>query len=299
MKKKIVFLTSLFLSLSTFGADGNIDISNPENVVVKDVNVLPEPDLILTYKKVDEAKIKDIKMKIYYPNGVKPKKPLPAAIFFGGGGWNSANAKQFSMTSRVLADLGMVSIFADYRTKSTMGRDAPDVCVEDAKSAVRYVRENAAELGVNPDMIATGGGSAGGHVAIATALLDKFDSPKDNLEISCKPNLLLLYNPVMDNSEYGYGYTRVKKLFPDISPFHNLTKDVPPSLVMVGTLDTLCKAEMCKKYKEYLDANGVDCQLYIFEGKKHSFFNPWSGKDIYLEVTNKVIAFLRKHKYLN
>ena len=53
---------------------------------------------------------------------------------------------------------------------------------------------------VDPNKIAAGGGSAGGHVAAATGICNGFEDPADNnIEISSKPNALLLFNPVYDN----------------------------------------------------------------------------------------------------
>jgi acetyl esterase/lipase len=74
----------------------------------------------------------------------------------------------------------MVAMVADYRVKSRNNVTA-NKCVADAKSAIRWVREHASELGVDPNKIAAGGGSAGGHLAAATATLSKFDEANENL----------------------------------------------------------------------------------------------------------------------
>lgn len=56
------------------------------------------------------------------------------------------------------------------------------------------------------------GGSAGGHLAAAIASIDGFNDATDDLSVSCKPNLLVLFNPVLDNGPEGYGYDRVKSI---------------------------------------------------------------------------------------
>ncbi len=330
MKKTVLILLSLAISMTSFakGDAKRVVIDDISKIDSLDEQYVPEPDKVIIYKQIPEfimpalsdkqkesakkkaktrgkpvdsskeGKAFNPTLKVYYPNSKKPKSPVPCAIFFGGGGWNNVHPTQFSLISRVLSDLGMVAINADYRSKKTMGKDDPTKSVEDAKSAVRYVREHAEELGINPNMIAVGGGSAGGHVAAATAFLDSYESPKDNLDISCVPNLLVLFNPVMDNSPEGYGNARVKDIFPAISPFHNIKDNIPASIVFVGTLDDFCKYTMCEKYKEILDSKGVDCELYVYEGQKHSFFNYFKGREMYMDTLKKLLNFMQKHKYI-
>ena len=92
--------------------------------------------------------------------------------------------------------------------------------------------DNAARLGIDPDRIAAGGGSAGGHVATATGTLSKLDDPNDDQTISSRPNALLLYNPVYDNGpDGGWAHDRVKDYWEDISPAHNIDAQTPPAIV--------------------------------------------------------------------
>ena len=120
----------------------------------------------------------DVKLMIYRftPAGHKPGDKRAAAVFFFGGGWNGGTPKQFEAHSRYLASRGMVAFVADYRVKSRQKTD-PFACVEDAKAAVRYLRGHAAELGVDPERIAVGGGSAGGHLAACTGILEGCPKP--------------------------------------------------------------------------------------------------------------------------
>ncbi|MEM8713895.1 MAG: alpha/beta hydrolase fold domain-containing protein, partial [Planctomycetota bacterium] len=87
----------------------------------------------------------------------------------------------------------------------------PTTCVEDGKSAVRWIREHAAEIGVDPGRLAAGGGSAGGHVAAAIATVNGFNADQDDLSVSCVPEALVLFNPVFDNGPGGYGHDRVQE----------------------------------------------------------------------------------------
>lgn len=113
------------------------------------------------YKTVGEVKLP---IYIFAPPDHKPTDRRPAIIFFFGGGWTSGTPRQFEPQCRYLASRGMVAMTADYRVFSRHGTLAVK-CVEDAKSAIRWVRANASRLGVDPKRIAAGGGSAGGHIA--------------------------------------------------------------------------------------------------------------------------------------
>ena len=117
------------------------------------------------YKKTKQA---DLELVVHYPSGWKETDKRPAIVFFFGGGWTGGKIEQFEPQASHLASRGMVAVRADYRVKSRHGV-TPKECVEDAKSAMRWVRQNAAQLGVDPDRIVAAGGSAGGHIAACTA----------------------------------------------------------------------------------------------------------------------------------
>ena len=117
------------------------------------------------YKKTKQA---DLAIHVHFPPAWKKEDKRPAIAFFFGGGWTSGTVKQFEPQAAYLASRGMVAARTDYRVKSRHNV-TPDACVEDAKSAVRWLRQNAAMLGIDPDRIVASGGSAGGHIAACTA----------------------------------------------------------------------------------------------------------------------------------
>lgn len=96
------------------------------------------------YKKTPQA---ELKIQIWSPK--EPGAKRPAVVFFFGGGWTSGSVTQFSKQAAYLAGRGMVAACADYRVKSRHGV-TPDACVEDAKSAVRWLRASAERLGTEP-----------------------------------------------------------------------------------------------------------------------------------------------------
>ena len=132
----------------------------------------------------------------------------------------------------------MVAICAEYRV-SSRHKTSPRECVQDGKSAMRWVRSHSSELGIDPHRIAAGGGSAGGHVAAATATVKGFDEPGEDITVSARPDALVLFNPVYDNGPKGYGHDRVKDYWKEFSPLHNLDKTTPPTIVFLGTEDKL------------------------------------------------------------
>ena len=125
------------------------------------------PDHTVVYKAVEGD---DLALHVFLPRGWKRGDRRPAIVFFFGGGWVGGTPAQFYPHNRYFALRGMVAISAQYRTRNSHGSD-PFACIADGKSAMRWVRAHADEFGIAPDRIAAGGGSAGGHVAASTALL--------------------------------------------------------------------------------------------------------------------------------
>ena len=148
------------------------------------------------YKKAGE---RELKLTIVNPPDWKAQDQRPALVFFHGGGWVGGGPTQFTQHSDYLATRGMVCIQVEYRLIAKGDQGPPIDCVHDAKSAMRWVRGHAAELGIDPHRIAAGGGSAGGHLAAFVGMVDGLDDPQDDLKISPKANALVLFNPVFDN----------------------------------------------------------------------------------------------------
>ncbi len=99
----------------------------------------------------------------------------------------------------------MVCISAEYRIESKHGT-SPIESTLDAMHAMQTVRARAAELGIDPNCIAASGGSAGGHLAASVASVGGFEDTSDDLKnVSPRPNALLLFNPVLDTTVYGFG----------------------------------------------------------------------------------------------
>lgn len=264
------------------------------------VKTIIPPQDTSSVKEVVYKTIGDVNLKLimYYPSGVKSKKPLPAIVFFFGGGFINGSPTQFRPHAAYLASRGMIAITAEYRVESRH-KTTPFDAVADAKSAIRYVRIHAKELGVDPGRIAAGGGSAGGHLAAAAGNLPGLDEKSEDLSVSSKPNALVLYNPVFDNGPEGYGYDRAGDRYREISPIHNISKGAPPTIVFLGTKDALVPVATAEKYKMLMENIGSRCDLMLYEGQAHGFFNSGKGNNRYfLETLYESDKFLTSLGYL-
>jgi len=145
-------------------------------------------------KKVVYKTIGEVKLHLHVFRPAEKKSNTPTIVFFFGGGWNHGTPGQFEQQCRYLASRGMVAMTAEYRIRNMHGTRAK-ACVEDGKSAVRWIRSNAKKLRVNPNQIAAAGGSAGGHVAACTGVIKGFEAKDEDSKISSIPNAMILFNP--------------------------------------------------------------------------------------------------------
>jgi acetyl esterase/lipase len=233
------------------------------------------------YKTIGDVKLK---VYIYEPKGHKAGAKRPAIVFFFGGGWRGGTPKQFQEQCRYLASKGMVAMTADYRVSSRQGTK-PVHCVRDGKSAVRWVRENAKRLGIAPGRIAAGGGSAGGHVAGCTGTLPEHDESGENAKVSSVPNAMVLFNPVLITAEAAglktFGGDRLEKLTERLgvedpktmSPYHNIRKGLPPTLVLHGKADTTVPYLTAEAYVKQATNTGLRAELAGYDDMPHGFFN--------------------------
>lgn len=248
------------------------------------------------YKIVNED---TLKLQIFNPEKFKKRKKYSTMVFFFGGGWNGGSITQFESQANYFAARGMVTVLVDYRVKSRQNT-TPFDAVEDAKSAMRFLRLNSKKYGINPKKMVASGGSAGGHLAAATSLITGLNDKNDDLTVSSKANALVLYNPVIDNSEEGYGYDRIGERYLEISPMHNITKGAPPTLFLLGSKDVLIPASTAYEYKAKMEAKGSRCDVIIYEGQGHGFFNQWKkeGPKYYNETTKEADIFLESIGFL-
>lgn len=160
-----------------------------------------------------------------------------------------------------------------------------------------FLKKNAISLCIDPEKILAGGGSAGGHLAAATAFCGNINHPKDDLSVSSVPKALILFNPVVDNSLEGYGFNRVKDYYEDFSPIHNIKKNAPPTIFFLGTEDNIISVETAQKFKEKMEAVGARCDLFLYTGQKHGFFNS-QHKEYFEKTMVETVTFLKSLGYI-
>ncbi len=243
----------------------------------------------VVYKKVAD---RELSLLIDKPADWKVSDKRPAIVFFFGGGWVGGRATQFQKQSEYLATRGMVGVRVQYRVIPKGDKGPPTVCCADAKSAMRYVRSHAAELGIDPHRIAASGGSAGGHLAAFTGLVSGLDDPQDDLTVSCKPDAMVLFNPVFNNGPGQWGHERVGNRFMEFSPTHHVTKDAPPTIVFLGDTDKLIPASVLKDFEADMKKVGVRCDAHIYPKAPHGFFNHDPHFTLTLIETDKFLASL-------
>ena len=237
-----------------------------------------------------------VRLFVVKPDGWQTGDRRPALMFFFGGGWTTGTPANSIGWAKSAAKLGMVGIAPDYRTK---GRNdtSPLASVADSRAALHWVQEHAAELGIDPARIAVGGNSAGGHVALWTAITaappgsDEKESPR------LKPAALILFSTVSDTSpQNGYTPKRFSADATALSPLHQLDAKMPPVLAFHGDADKTVPLRQALALRDRLVATGNVCELHIVPGGGHNFGNDvpeWREKSREL-----MIEFLKKQGLL-
>lgn len=229
------------------------------------------------YKTIGDV---ELRLHVFRSAAHEPDDRSPAVVFFYGGGFLFGDVRRFQTQATHLALRGLVTVLVDYRVRCRHGSTIMD-SVTDGKSAMRWVRGHADELGIDPNRIAAVGSSAGGLIAVATALVPAFDDPND-ADVDPRPNALILYAPgldaaspaVIENLTNGWG-SAVADRARDFSPIDHLDRGLPPTIIFQGTADTLAPTteEFCRRAR-VLEAQ---CDVVLYPGAPHGFTEVWLG----------------------
>ena len=273
------------------------------SIFARDTTVIREERI---YKTVDG---KQLKADVFYTSETQKILLNPAIAFFHGGGWAYGSPSEFYTTCIRYAKKGFITFSFQYRLSITEDGTVPhpDItlveCVKDARSALRWVRENAASFHIDPDKIIAAGQSAGGQLALSTAMFDDINEKSDNLDISPVPNALLLFSSNLNTIEAWADWLmgeRRNEIW-SVSPYHSLRPGLPPAIEFHGTEDCMVPIYILNLFKEKTISLGNYFESVVFEGRGHYL---GEGNEKYATYFDEAILeqtdqFLEKFGFLN
>ena len=241
---------------------------------------------------------RELKCDIYKPQNLK--NPTPVVLFFHGGGWRMGNKDMMESPALHLSNKGYVCIASEYRLNTESRWPAQ---IEDVKAAIRWIRANAEELGINPEMICLQGHSAGAHLALhaaGTPNIKAFSGKGGNpgIEESIAATAVF-YAPVRFSmpGEKLSGASPLRALMGNdsgsaeeakqASPIEYVSANFPPTLLLHGTGDKTVPPSSSMRMYEALTAVKANVELHMLSGLPHGF----ARRGSYLAVYQDEIDF--------
>jgi acetyl esterase/lipase len=247
----------------------------------------------------------------------RPRDRLPAVVWIHGGGWESGDKRGgFSETlGPILAGAGYVVLSVNYRLSDAARFPAQ---LHDVKAAVRWVRANADELGVDPDRIGVWGHSAGGHLAAlvgTTGDLPELEGASGTVGVSSRVQAVIALSPATDFLEIPEGWPFVEprrateklvggtleeraELVRLANPITHIRPDAPPFWIVHGEADGVVPVQQGIKLYDELVAAGVDAQLEVLPDADHWFASASRGvttADALQRIGASAIAFFDRY----
>ncbi|MBI2513222.1 MAG: alpha/beta hydrolase [Opitutae bacterium] len=259
----------------------------------------------------DEAKIKPVGTATVYktvagrelhayvlnPPDWKSSDHRPAIVFFHGGGWEIGHGAptQFNAQGEYFSSRGAVCVQIEYRLIASNREEAPLAACQDAKSAIRWVRSHAADLGVDPERIVASGGSAGGQLAAFVGMVEGTDDPADDPKVSSRPAATVMFNPALLQPSAADSKNLPPELierYASISPYLHVSKDDAPGLILVGSRDPVLPGAVLQSFQERCRAAGLKMEAVVYPGEGHGFFGLKRSADRFFETTVEMDKFL-------
>jgi acetyl esterase/lipase len=258
-----------------------------------------QPAHQFTYKQTAQG---PLSLVVDYPADWKTANQRPAIVFFSAGAWTTESIDQFSRQAAYFASRGMVAIRVHIRVAAVQHTE-PNAAVEDARTALRWIRAHASDLGVDPHRLVAAGGSSGGHVAACTVQCVLNAPVGEDTTISSRPDAMVLFNPILDlvtAIRFRPGpaaspalvmswqaLQRFTTLIADtvlqsrLSPARHVSHGDPPTLVFFGDRDLLLVQG--RAYVAAMVADSVHAELFVADSVSHGFFNmsPWYERTLY------------------
>ena len=211
------------------------------------------------------------------------EKYRPAVLFIHGGGWIEGDRSQLRGYGILLARLGFVCMCNSYRLSNESIWPAQ---IQDVNCAIRYLRANATDLGLDPDRIGVSGNSAGGHLSLMAAATNYdqiFEGEGGNNEVSSKIKAvcaiyppttirqLEMVNPLENAFLMLMGKEAKKEDYDKASPLNYVTEDYPPCMLIHGSTDSVVRLKDSTKFYEKLIEFNRPASLHIFSEEEHAF----------------------------
>ncbi len=230
-----------------------------------------------------------VRLDIYRPrDGVPDGKRLPGVIQVHGGGWilGSRSEQGIPLLNHLAAN-GWIGFNVDYRLspRATLPEHVIDI-----KRAIAWVRENADDLGVDPERICITGGSAGGHLTALAALTASDRSLQPGFEDADTSVLAAVpFYGVYDLTDRQHFYPQfhdwlfekivlkasladAEDIYRSVSPTYRIGDDAPAFLVFHGDQDTLVPVEDARAFVKRLEHVSKNNVLYVeMPGAEHAF----------------------------
>ena len=202
---------------------------------------------------------------IFRPKAFDASKTYATLAAFHGGGWIVGDAGFTISSAKHAAENGLIGFSVEYRLSN---RDdiTPAEAMQDVRDFIKWLRQNATNLSINPNQIIAKGLSAGGHLVSAISVLQK--APES------VPNAVILVSPALDTRD-GYFKSLVKKGVNSstLSPLENLSANMkmPRTLLLQGRTDNLTPTKYAEEFDAKMKAFNYDCELVIYENCGHLF----------------------------
>ena len=265
-----IFTCFIFLFLLSTLSCGKKDIpGEPANTEINPVfgDTSKKDFFTVVYK---DSVSPELKADIFIPKNFNSGEKLPVLITFHGGAWIGGTPAYMHNQCWIFSQKGFLSIAPWYRVKNSHGT-TPLECMIDAKSIIRWVIKNAEALHADTSRIILSGASAGGHLAAASAIIPEFSDDMEYPGITYSPRALILYCPAIDtNNGYFISLLKNPKKAIAASPYHNIRKNLPPTLVFHGDIDDLVPYAQSVSFTEKMNKFGNKCILSTMPGHGHN-----------------------------
>ena len=257
---------------------------NPPYKTLPDVDVNTD----LVYASIGS---REMHLDLYRPKN--PAGLTPAVVYIHGGGFSGGNRGAFRRQAAYMATKGYAGACIEYRLS---GEAAYPAALYDAKAAVRWLRANASQYGIDPGRIAAAGGSAGGYLAamLGTTIGDPaFEGNEGSTAVSSRVAAVAAFNPALDFVDLttrkpdssdaslekflGAAYKVNPGLYKEVSPTGHVSAKSAPFLFLHGDSDKTVPYQESLAMQHKLKEAGVRAEIFTATGADHGFFNapPW------------------------